>query len=54
MFLTFYEKNIENFSFFEICQNVKLLNATNVLQTHINMVFAQILSYSTTLYHIEA
>ena len=44
-------KNIEMFSFFEISQKVKLLDLINVSQTHVNMAFAQILSYSTKLNH---
>ena len=51
MFLTYYKKNIEKFSFFEMSQNVKFLDPINVLQTHINMAFAQILSYNLTFDH---
>ena len=51
MFLIYYKKNSEKFSFFEISQKVKLLGPTNVLQTHINMTFAQISSFNTTLNH---
>ena len=45
------QKKIEKVSFFEISQKVNLLDPINVLQTHINMAFAQILSYNITLYH---
>ena len=51
--LTCYEKNIEKFSFFKIYQKVKLLDPINVLQTHINMAFAQILRYNSTLHHLK-
>ena len=51
MLLTYYKKNFEKFSFFKISLNVKLLDPINVLQTHINMAFAQILSCNTTLYN---
>ena len=42
-------KNIENFSFFEISQQVKLLDPITVLRTHINMAFAQILNYKNNI-----
>ena len=51
IFLTFYEKNIEKFSFFKTFKKVKFLDPINVLQTHINMAFAQTLSYNATLHH---
>ena len=46
------QKLIKNFSFFKISQKVKRVDAINVLETHINMTFAQILSYSTTFYYL--
>ena len=49
--LTYYKTNFEKFSFFKISQKLKLLDPTNVSQTHINMALAQILSYNKTLYH---
>ena len=48
MFLTYDKKNNEKFVF---SQKVKLLDPTNVSQTHLNMALAQSLSYNTTLYH---
>ena len=48
--LLYYKKLIKNLSFFEISQKGKRVDAIDVLETHINKTFAQILSYSTFYY----